>query len=987
MEYNFPLFFGWALAEYQRTLVSDDTPFDRYMAGDDAALTPSQVAGLELFVDPVRNRCVNCHSGPELTTASVRLIGANPVARMLMGDGTVGTYDEGFYNIGVRPERRGPVARWSRRRRGLLDRPAHERVRPARVAEGQSVEQANDTCKVPRILAVPDEAATLLRQAAGFAGNPPEIVALLAQADLLLLAPEPIDLVAASAPLLQARELLLPFFAVPGVEAALNGAQLLPDPTVPIPARTRRRPSRCRRRPAHASRPTPRAFSSSCPTSGPSRTVRSRPRPCATSRSRRPTSTTGARRRSSRCIEFYDRGGDFGHLNPGDLDADIAPLGLTAAQKVNLVAFLNALTDERVRWDRAPFDHPSLNLPNGGTEGSSTSPTSPESPCSTIGSSCRRTAPAGRRSPSARRGRPSRTSSSRSKAARRRSQPARPWKLAFPALRPRARPSSSPPRGRARSTTSTSSGCSTARSGPSPRNTAPRPRGRCPAPLPLVITRWGSGFARARARQRWRPRRSSTSGSRAGAGQATGATLQASAASPQPAGAPVQFTATGEGSSGYQYRFWLFDGSTWQVARDFAPTATWTFPGSTAPGDYTVAVWVSTSPSTTPMEAQAFVDFRIVRATGPATGATLEASVEGPVPAGTPVSFTATGRGSSGYEYRFWFFDGATWSIARDFSPDPDWALAEAPPPGSYIVGGVGPNESVVHRNGGPGVRAARHSRGPARCRAPLGAALPWGMLDRMGPFFSARFPAGDEFAFRAGLGPRCALVREASMLPSVAIVTPSYNQAQFLAETLESVAQQGTEVAEYFVLDGGARTDRRRSFASMRQPSRTGSRRPMAVRPRRSSSTEASAWPQLRLSGGSIPTTCSLPGSNPARAGGVRLAPGAGRGHGLVPVHRPLVADPPGATASSSDAAARNVGGRARSSTGLLLPARPLRAGRWHESAPELRPGHGTSGSACSTGARSGTGPEAACGVPYPPGLQGTVVECSVRGRAPVAA
>ena len=29
------------------------------------------------------------------------------------------------------------------------------------------------------------------------------------------------------------------------------------------------------------------------------------------------------------------------------------------------MAFLKALTDDRVRWEKAPFDHPSLTIPNG----------------------------------------------------------------------------------------------------------------------------------------------------------------------------------------------------------------------------------------------------------------------------------------------------------------------------------------------------------------------------------------------------------------------------------------------------------------------------------------------------------------------------------------------------------------------------------------------------------------------------------------------
>ncbi len=40
---------------------------------------------------------------------------------------------------------------------------------------------------------------------------------------------------------------------------------------------------------------------------------------------------------------------------------------------------------------------------------------------------------------------------------------------------------------------------------------------------------------------------------------------------------------------------------------------------------------------------------------------------------------------------------------------------------------------------------------------------------------------------------------------PSIAIVTPSYNQAQFLAETMESVLNQNYPKLEYVVIDGGS--------------------------------------------------------------------------------------------------------------------------------------------------------------------------------------
>jgi cytochrome c peroxidase len=64
-------------------------------------------------------------------------------------------------------------------------------------------------------------------------------------------------------------------------------------------------------------------------------------------------------------VEFYDDGGNFCNLNLDDLDPGIQPLGLTPGEREGLVAFLLALTDERVRTKSAPFDHPELRIPNG----------------------------------------------------------------------------------------------------------------------------------------------------------------------------------------------------------------------------------------------------------------------------------------------------------------------------------------------------------------------------------------------------------------------------------------------------------------------------------------------------------------------------------------------------------------------------------------------------------------------------------------------
>lgn len=79
-------------------------------------------------------------------------------------------------------------------------------------------------------------------------------------------------------------------------------------------------------------------------------------------------------------VAFYNRGGDrrgpngndttgwdanFWGQNNSNLDPDITPLGLTDQEQADIVAFIKSLTDERVRCERAPFDHPALKNFNG----------------------------------------------------------------------------------------------------------------------------------------------------------------------------------------------------------------------------------------------------------------------------------------------------------------------------------------------------------------------------------------------------------------------------------------------------------------------------------------------------------------------------------------------------------------------------------------------------------------------------------------------
>ena len=67
-------------------------------------------------------------------------------------------------------------------------------------------------------------------------------------------------------------------------------------------------------------------------------------------------------------------------VNQNNLDPNIVPLGLTAAEKNALVAFLMAFTDERVRYEKAPFDHPGLCVSNGAMLNNHTAVADPTAP-------------------------------------------------------------------------------------------------------------------------------------------------------------------------------------------------------------------------------------------------------------------------------------------------------------------------------------------------------------------------------------------------------------------------------------------------------------------------------------------------------------------------------------------------------------------------------------------------------------------------------
>jgi len=79
-----------AVATFLRTVVTRNTAWDRFLAGDDRALTQRQLRGALLFVRDAAQggaNCISCHSGPMLNKQ--------------LGDEAGRVVEENFYNLGV----------------------------------------------------------------------------------------------------------------------------------------------------------------------------------------------------------------------------------------------------------------------------------------------------------------------------------------------------------------------------------------------------------------------------------------------------------------------------------------------------------------------------------------------------------------------------------------------------------------------------------------------------------------------------------------------------------------------------------------------------------------------------------------------------------------------------------------------------------------------------------------------------------------------
>jgi cytochrome c peroxidase len=76
-----------ALATFERTLLANNSPFDRYMRGDRNAMTAAQIAGMQRFES---TGCTNCHNGPMLSDFKPHVLGVPENPKLAQPDRGIG---------------------------------------------------------------------------------------------------------------------------------------------------------------------------------------------------------------------------------------------------------------------------------------------------------------------------------------------------------------------------------------------------------------------------------------------------------------------------------------------------------------------------------------------------------------------------------------------------------------------------------------------------------------------------------------------------------------------------------------------------------------------------------------------------------------------------------------------------------------------------------------------------------------------------------
>ena len=116
---------GRAIAAFMRSLLANNSPFDRYMRGDRSAMTEKQVRGMQRFEEI---GCIKCHNGPMFSDYKLHVMGVPDNPALPASDGGAENLLARHLlrsRVLQRPEQRATAMRFARRRCETSNLPSH----------------------------------------------------------------------------------------------------------------------------------------------------------------------------------------------------------------------------------------------------------------------------------------------------------------------------------------------------------------------------------------------------------------------------------------------------------------------------------------------------------------------------------------------------------------------------------------------------------------------------------------------------------------------------------------------------------------------------------------------------------------------------------------------------------------------------------------------------------------------------------------------
>lgn len=177
---------------------------------------------------------------------------------------------------------------------------------------------------------------------------------------------------------------------------------------------------------------------------------------------------------------------------------------------------------------------------------------------------------------------------------------------------------------------------------------------------------------------------------------------------PQPARSTITWTATPRGGNGrYQYKWLLYNGSEWDVVKNWSESNRLRWTPAFANPWYRISVWVRTAgnsvddfearteaafaideiPTNAPFASSSAVTAVDSTTVSPVSTVILSSDCQSPQPVRTPITWTATATGGgTGRQFKWFVYDGSSWTTAAPWSTDDTFSWTPETPNPRYRI-------------------------------------------------------------------------------------------------------------------------------------------------------------------------------------------------------------------------------------------------------------------------------------------------------------